>query len=236
MATLVFDIETIGEDYATLDETTKAALTRWVDREASSEDERAVMLRDVEDGLGFSPLTGQIVAIGVLDVEKEKGAVYYQAPGQTYAEETVGGIVLKQKTEKEMVEAFWQLAEHYDTFVSFNGRCFDAPYLATRSLVHSVRPTRPLLSNRYISLQRGAVHVDLLDQLSFYGAMRRKGSLHLWCRALGIKSPKAEGVSGDDVAALFAERRFQDIARYNVGDLVATRELYLRWREFGSPS
>jgi len=72
----------------------------------------------------------------------------------------------------------------------------------------------------------------LLDQLTFYGATRKKPSLHLACRAFGIKSPKSEGVTGDDVAKLFKEKKFVEIACYNVRDLEATRSLYEYWRSY----
>ncbi len=61
MATLIFDIETVGEDFSVMDETTKKSLTRWIKREAYSEVEYEAQLQDLEEGLGFSPLTGQIV-------------------------------------------------------------------------------------------------------------------------------------------------------------------------------
>src|SRR5581483_7197359 len=169
------------------------------------------------------PLTGEIVAVGVLDAEKNKGAVFYQSPDVKQKEIEEEGIKLKAMSEKEMLEAFWEGATEYDEFVSFNGRMFDAPFLAVRSAINGVRPSCDLLSNRYTSLQRGVRHVDLRDQLSFYGAMRRPGSLHLWCRAFGIESPKAGGVSGDDVSTLFKNKKYLDIARYNVGDLRATK-------------
>lgn len=232
MPALIFDIETIGEDFDALDGTTQEMLTRWLKRESYDEEEYQSALLDIKNGLGFSPLTGQIVAIGILDAEKEKGAVYYQAPNLNQADEETNGIIFKQKTEAEMLEQFWQIAGQYDTFVSFNGRGFDVPYLVIRSAIHKIKPTKNLLSNRYISMQRGAYHVDLMDQLSFYGAVRKRGSLHLYCRAFGIQSPKASGVTGDDVAGLFKEKKFLEIAKYNVGDLLATRELYRYWRDY----
>jgi hypothetical protein len=103
----------------------------------------------------------------------------------------------------------------------------------TRSAVHGVKPTKNLMFNRYLnSMPRDAKHVDLLDQLSFYGAIRRKGSLHLWTRAFGIESPKAQGVTGDDVRGLFKDGKYQEIARYNARDLFATLELYKRYQQF----
>jgi hypothetical protein len=71
-----------------------------------------------------------------------------------------------------------------------------------------------------------------MDQLTFYGAMFRRPNLHIVCRALGIKSPKADGVTGDDVAELYQSGRFLDIARYNVGDLYATRDVYAQWQAY----
>ena len=98
-------------------------------------------------------------------------------------------------------------------------------------MVHNVVPTKDLLSNRYLSMQRGVAHIDLMDQLTFYGAARFRKSLHLFCRALGIESPKAGGTTGDDVATLYKEEKYLDIARYNSGDLFATAALYRRWKE-----
>lgn len=233
MSTLIFDIETVGEDWKDLDETTQHMLTRWIKRESYDADEYKEALLEIKEGLGFSPLTGQIVAIGVLDGEKDKGVVYYQAPGQKNADEDVDGVVLKQKTEKEMLQSFWDGAKEYQDFVSFNGRGFDVPFLMIRSAVHGIRPSKNLMSNRYVSLQRaGAKHIDLMDQLSFYGSTRRKGSLHLYCRAFGIESPKAGGVTGDDVAELFKTKKFVDIAKYNIGDLRSTRKLYEQWKKY----
>jgi len=232
MPKLIFDIETIGEDFETLDRVTQDVLTRWIKKEAISEEDYKAQLEDLKEGLGFSPLTGEIVAIGILDYEKVKGAVYFQAPGQEI-ETTEGDIKFKSMTEAEMLGQFWKLAEQYDEFISFNGRSFDAPFLMIRSAVHQIRPTKDLMSNRYLERQKfGVLHIDLLDQLSFYGALRRKGSLHLWSRVFNIQSPKTQGVSGDDIAPLFKNKKFLEIARYNVGDLMATKELYKRWQDY----
>lgn len=233
MPKLIFDIETVGENFDLLDATTQEVLTRWIRRESGSDEEYERALADLKNGLGFSPLTGEIVAIGVLDAEKNEGGIYFQAAGTAQESFKEDGIKYEALTEKAMLEKFWQIAEKYDEFVSFNGRSFDAPFLAVRSAIHKIKPSKDLLTNRYVNNQRfGAKHIDLLDQLTFYGAARKKGGLHLWCRAFGIKSPKAEGVTGDDVGKLFREKKFLDIARYNAGDLRATRELYGYWEKY----
>jgi len=232
MSRLVFDIETVGEDFDALDEVTQEVLTNWIRKDSDSEEGYEHALADLKQGLGFSPLTGQIVAIGVLDVPHDKGAVYYQAPGEGQGETEEGGVRFKPMSEKAMLEHFWHLSEKYDEFIGFNSRSFDAPFLIIRSAVHGIRPACDLMEGRYLYQQRGVRHIDLRDQLSFYGAVRRPGALHLWCRAFGIDSPKSHGVSGDDVAQLFKERKFLDIARYNVGDLRATKALYEKWQSF----
>ena len=234
MSKLVFDIETIGENFDALDDTTKESLTRWIKKESSNESEYENALEDLKNGLGFSPLTGEIVAIGVLDVDKDQGVVYFSDPSGKNNEAKFNNFVLKPTTEKGMLESFWQGAKNYTEFISFNGRAFDVPFLMTRSAVQGVKPTRDLMEGRYLYQQRNCQHIDLLDQLTFYGAVRRKGNLHLWSRAFGIKSPKEGGIVGDDVGKLFGVQKFKEIAQYNAGDLIATKELYLKWREFFS--
>ena len=229
---LVFDIETIGVDFDSLDETTQDSLTRWIKKESSSETEYQEALQELKSGLGFSPLTGEIIVIGVLDCVKNQGVVYFQAPGEKIDEFSESGITFKQMTEKEMLEKFWQGAKEYDEFIGFNSRGFDVPFLMVRSAINNVKPTRNLMEGRYLYQQRDARHIDLQDQLTFYGAVRKKGNLHLWSRAFGIKSPKEEGVTGDEVGKLFKEKKFLEIAKYNAGDLRATKELYEKWEEY----
>ncbi len=233
MPRLVFDIETVGENWNELDETTQHVLSRWIRKEHGEDGEAYdAAMADLKNGLGFSPLTGQIVAIGVMDLDKNQGVVYFQVPGEDLKDIEEGNFVLKSMSEKEMLKAFWQGASKYTEFISYNGRSFDAPFLALRSAIHGLRPTRNLLEGRYPYQQRDCRHVDLQDELTFYGAVQRKGGLHMYTRAFGIRSPKADGVTGDDVAALFRENKFVDIARYNIGDLVATGELYKAWEKY----
>jgi len=231
---LIFDIETIGYDFESLDLVTQNNLTRWIKRQSGDDEKQyQAQFRDLKEGLGFSPLTGEIVTIGVFDSASDRGVVYYQAPDLNLSEETEENFVFKPKTEKEMLENFWQGVKNYKEFVSFNGRSFDVPFLLLRSAINKVKPSINLMGDRYLRYQNLNIkHVDLLDQLSFYGAVRRKGSLHLYCQALGIKSPKASGITGDDVNKLFKEKKYKEIAEYNSWDLIATLELYRVWLEY----
>jgi hypothetical protein len=230
---LVLDIETVGEDFEALDEATQENLTRWIKKEAANDQEYKGALEELKNRLGFSPLTAEIVVIGVLDYHKNEGVVYYQAPGEKHEEATENGITFKQMSEKDMLARFWEGVRRYGEFITFNGRAFDIPFLMVRSAVHGIRPTKDLMRGRYLyQHDPAAVHIDLYEQLSFYGAVRRKGSLHLWSRAFGIESPKGSGITGDDVGMLYKDKRYLDIARYNVGDLRATRALYEKWDSY----
>ena len=219
MSRIIFDIETAGADFDSLDLPTREYLLKW----AGSDEEEAL----VRESLSFYPLTGEVVCIGMLNPDSNKGAVYFQTPGEALPPFEEEGVRFEGGTEKEILEKFWNTVKAYDSFITFNGRCFDCPFLMVRSAIHRVKPTRNLMPNRY-----NGAHIDLLDQLSFYGASKRRFTLDMWCKAFGIKSPKADGITGYQVKDLFRAGRHVDIARYCAGDLRATRELFLVWENY----
>ena len=219
MPRLIFDIETVGTDFQTLDEKSQEYLLQF----AESPDEE----EEIKERLSFSPLTGEVVAIGILNPDTDRGAVYFQAPGEDVKGSEESGIQYFPVSEKEILQNFWEVASHYDQFITFNGRSFDGPFVMVRSAILKVKPTRNLVPYRY-----GDDHIDLLDRLTFFGAVRRKMSLHMWCRAFGISSPKDKGVTGDDVGKLFHEKRYMDIARYCFDDVRATKELFNYWEKY----
>lgn len=234
MARLIFDIETAGEDFDTFDEVTKKSLTWWVDKVGLSEEKYEHEIEKVKGETVFSPLTGEVVAIGMLDDSTGKGAVYFQAPGEKIGVVEEGNATYKQMTESEILENFWRVANEYEEFVSFNGRTFDVPYMMIRSAINDVKPSKDLMRGRYLyQHDRSAVHVDLADQLTFYGATPRKGrSLHMFTRAFGIESPKGGEVSGDNVTEMFREKKYLEIAKYNMKDLEATKGVFEYWNSY----
>ena len=235
MRTLILDIETVGTAWSELDSVTQGMLTRWIDRTAKNNTEHELLLQDIKAGLGFSPLTGQIVVLGVYDVERGEGTVYSVADGEAATDSSEGKFLYKTRTEAELLREFWDGVREYEVVVTFNGRAFDLPFIIHRSLTHSLTPSVDLMRYRYLTQQSVPYQVDLQDQLTFYGAMSKRPSLHLFCRAYGIESPKVDGVSGDDVAELFKQKKFHDIAKYNARDLIATAELYKRWQTHLAP-
>ena len=219
MPKLIFDIETVGVDFDTLDERAQEYLIK-----AARTPEEAEKVRD---NLSFSPLTGQIVAIGILNPDTDKGAVYFQAPELKLEQSEEAGVQYIPCTEEEILRHFWDIIRHYDQFITFNGRSFDCPYLMVRSAIHKIKPSKNLMPNRYWD-----DHIDLYDRLGFFGAVRRIMTLHMWCQAFGIKSPKEDGVDGHEVASLYRDKEYLKIAKYCFGDLRATAQLYDYWAKY----
>lgn len=163
----------------------------------------------------------------MLNPDTGGGRVLYRADTQESFRSDDGAIEFVSGDERRILATFWDDIRNYAQFVTFNGRGFDGPFLMLRSAILGVRPAKNLVPYRYSTTP----HCDLLDQLTFYGASR-KFSLDFYCRAFGIPSPKAGGITGLDLGPLYREGRFRDIARYCIGDVIATAELFRRWKNF----
>jgi predicted PolB exonuclease-like 3'-5' exonuclease len=220
MSTLVFDIETVGENFSDLDDISRA----YFERQVKTNEER----EQVEASLALYPLTGQIVALAMMDAQEERGAVFYQNNGGPKMKSQQDHVVMITGNEVQLLTYFWKQVERYDQIVSFNGRAFDGPFIMLRSAIHKIQVTRNLVGYRYSPQW----HVDLADQMTFYDAWRRRLPLHLWCRAFGIPSPKAGEVNGLMVPQLYREGHFEKIAEYCLQDVLATRELFQYWYKY----
>ncbi|MFH2137810.1 MAG: ribonuclease H-like domain-containing protein [Candidatus Omnitrophota bacterium] len=223
MSTIVFDIETVGVEFESLSETTQETLLK----RAETDQEK----KEVRESLGLFPLTGEIVAIGMIEAETDEGVVFYQGAEKEEESFKEGNVDYVKCSEKEILDFFWQKMRGCKQIVTFNGRGFDCPYIMIRSGINKIKPTKDLMPYRYDT----KIHIDLFDQLSFYGATRRGFSLHMWCEAFGIISPKEEGVSGADVRGLYQQGKYVDIARYCMRDVAATKDLYLNWEKYVKP-
>lgn len=217
---IVFDVETVGHDFETLDQLSQDYFLKFAENEEQ--------IKEAKQSLNFFPLTAQIVAIGMLDVDTEEGAVYFQNGNGEKEKFTEGKITYISGNERDILQQFWSKLSRAEQVITFNGRAFDGPFVMLRSAIHKVRAGKNLVPYRFDY----KTHCDLADQLSFYDAMRRKFGLHMWCQAFNIQSPKEEGVSGDMVKDMYKAGKYQDIARYCMRDIVATRELFLYWDKF----
>lgn len=232
MAKLVFDIETSALALETFDEVQREYLLREVEK-IPDETARATRREEVLRQFSLWPFTAQVVCIAMLNADSQRGQVLFLA--EDFEEDADAGPVkfMPCAEEAELLAAFWDVARHYDEVVTFNGRGFDVPFLYLRSAVLNVAISKKnWLGYRYAT----EPHCDLAEQFTFYGVSGRDGAarkfnLDFYCKAFGIDSPKAHGVTGMDVSALLAEKKFREIAEYCLRDVRATVELHRVWKE-----
>jgi len=233
MATLVFDIETSALPLEQFDEAQREFLFRDAER-LEDEQARAARREEIQRLFNLWPLTAQTICIAMLNAESLRGQVLYVA--EDYEEESRSADPVEFITcmdEAELLTAFWDVARHYEQVVTFNGRGFDVPFIYLRSAILNVPITRKDWLGYRFSTEP---HCDLAEQFTFYGVSGRDGaarrfSLDFYCKAFGIESPKAQGVTGYDVNRLFQEGRVREIAEYCLRDVRATVALYRIWKE-----
>jgi DNA polymerase elongation subunit (family B) len=236
MARLVFDIETSALGLEHFDETQQEYLFREAER-LPDPDARAKRRAEISQMFSLWPLTAQVVCIAMVNADTGRGQVLFQSDDfdEEEADEAVAAAVefAPQPDEGELLTAFWDVAKRYDSIVTFNGRGFDVPFLYLRSALLNVPITRKdWLGYRYNT----EPHCDLAEQFSFYNVSGKEGAarkfnLDFYCKAFGIPSPKAQGISGVDINDLLAEGRHREIAEYCLRDVEATVELYKIWKD-----
>lgn len=233
MARLVFDIETSAVGLENFDEAQQEYLFREAER-LPDPTAKALKRAEIQQQFNLWPFTAQVVCVAMLNADTGRGQVLFQA--DDFEDESSPGAGVEFVPcvdESELMTAFWDVARHYDSIVTFNGRGFDVPFLYLRSAVLNIPISRKdWLGYRY----QTDPHCDLAEQFTFYGVSGRDGAarkfnLDFYCKAFGIESPKAFGISGRDVNDLLAENRQRDIAEYCLRDVRATVELYKVWRD-----
>ncbi len=219
MSTVVLDIETVPIPWLDLDPLLREKLTR------RAEDPEDYQRR--KKGGALSPYTGRTIVIGLLNPDSRRGKLWFEeagGPSRTQSDDRMFELV--GCDERTMLEECWATLKNYDRVVTFNGRGFDGPFLAVRSAVHGLRPSKNLAGYRYSLTD----HVDLVEVLTFQGAVAwdQRPSLHAACVAFGIPSPKTAEVHGYAVEDMYRQGRVREIADYCRRDVEATAELYRR--------
>ena len=227
---LVFDIETVGVELDSLTDSQKEFLLRHAEQEKDQQ-RKDELVEEQKRYLSLYPFTAKIVAIGLLNTEKEKSMVLYE--GGTNDEWIAEEKITKYKplTEQEMLRYFWKYVDEAEKVISFNGRNFDIPFIMMRSAINKIKPSKNLMRNRFDT----NFHLDLLELFTFYG-ITKKFNLDFYCHAFGIESPKSKGITGMEVKELYKAGRIKDIAIYCGEDVKATYELYKIWNQYLSVS
>ncbi|MEZ5989210.1 MAG: ribonuclease H-like domain-containing protein [Planctomycetota bacterium] len=215
-ASLVIDIETAplvdvrGLPQKLVEEVTRVATDRdW----------------DIDKVLGLNPLFSRVVSIALGDADGAGGTVLLAPPDDEVAE--VAGAApgwMRVLDERTMLGSFWALAARATLVVTYNGRGFDLPFLRTRSAILGVPVVTDLVSQ---PPYQHRPHLDLYQVLIGQGRGAAPMNLDAACFAFGIESPK-DAMDGSMVGRAYRDRRYEDIARYNLADIEATRALYAR--------
>ncbi len=219
MSKIIVDIETVGFDFEFYDAKSQEYLLKFAETAEEKE--------ETKKKLSLYPLTGEIVSIGMLNPDTMRGTVLFQDKNSKTPKLEEDDIVYESGNEVEILEKFWEIVKTYDQVITFNGRGFDAPYLMLRSAINKIRVTKNMMGYRYDFKE----HCDLMEQLTFYGGVR-KYSLDFYAKAFSIKSSKDEGIDGSMVGDLYINGKYMDIARYCFRDLVTTKELYDYWDRY----
>ena len=226
MRKIVFDIETSAYPFESLSESQQEYLLRYAEKETDP-DKKQTQIDQAVRYTSLYPLTAKCIAIGILDIEKEKSFVYYESEEMEEWFSEDKQIHYKGLPEIEMLESFWRIIEVTNKVITFNGRNFDIPFLMIRSAMLKIKPSKNLIGRRYDT----SSHIDLLEQFTFYG-LTRKFNLDFYCQAFGIESPKTKEISGMEVKNLYEAGRLKDIAIYCAHDIYATYQLYRIWDEY----
>jgi DNA polymerase elongation subunit (family B) len=233
MAKLAFDIETSALPLVTFDEAQQEYLFREAEK-ISQPAEREARRAEIKLQLNLWPLTARVVCLAMLNVDTARGQVLFTAEDYEADTGEAGPIeFVPCVDEVELLTAFWDVAKHYDSIITFNGRGFDVPFVYLRSALLNVPITRKdWLGYRF----QTEPHCDLAEQFTFYGISGRDGAarrfnLDFYCKAFGIESPKSQGVTGLDINALVADKQYRQIAEYCLRDVQATSKLYHLWKE-----
>ena len=185
---------------------------------------KAFELQEEKTGSSFLPIAfHQVVAIS---------AVMADDYGVFQKVSTIQG-----KDEKEMIENFLNFIDrHNPKLVSFNGRNFDIPMLMVRAMKYNLScPAYFDKDNKMLNKSKwdnyryrftDKFHVDLMDHISEFGAVRGL-KLDTLCTMMGI--PGKFDVSGDQVFSLYYDGEIGKIKEYCESDVLNTYWLYLKY-------
>jgi uncharacterized protein YprB with RNaseH-like and TPR domain len=199
---IVLDIETVAD----VDSPALEAMASEIKAPGNYKDEKKIEAyieqkrRDLIEKAALSPLTGRIVAIGLLQVEEGAAPEVYM----DHAEGEAGIIIVANQ---------W-LEEHgVGHLVTFNGRSFDLPFLLARSIRHDLE-----LSYKWPIGYSGR-HIDVRELLG------KQGSLEAWAGAIFDATPTCDGSA---VQALYDAGDMDAIAEHCREDVQITAQLYGR--------
>jgi predicted PolB exonuclease-like 3'-5' exonuclease len=136
------------------------------------------------------------------------------------------GVISEGKDEAGMLEDFARmLEERRPCLVTFNGRGFDLPVIATRCLRHGI-PLRHYYRSRDVRYRYSPEgHLDLMDYVADFGAAK-PSKLDIVAKLCGM--PGKVGVDGKDVGPMVFAGRLPEVRNYCLCDVAQTAAVFLR--------
>lgn len=138
------------------------------------------------------------------------------------------GVIGEATNEREILEDFSRFVErNRPSLVTFNGRTFDLPVIALRSLRHEISLPWYYQERGLRHRYSADGHIDLCDWLADHGAAK-SASLDALAKLIGL--PGKVGVDGSQVEGLYRAGRLADIQTYCLADVAQTAFLFLRFQ------
>ena len=144
---------------------------------------------------------------------------------------------LDGESERDRIAKFLTFIEDFNPrLVSFNGRGFDLPMIMARAMCYDLSAAAYFETNdrdnnkskweNYRSRYDGRFHLDLLDHISDFGAVRGLKLDHI-CASVGL--PGKYDVHGDQVLQLYYAGEQAKIDEYCRSDVLNTYWLFLKY-------
>ncbi len=123
-----------------------------------------------------------------------------------------------------LLNGYFNTENHY--LCAHNGKEFDFPYIARRSLINGIKPAD--IINTPGAKPWEIKHLDTLEMWRF-GDYKNWTSLELLTTIFDIPSPKTD-INGSDVANVYwVDKDLQRIAEYCQQDTIALTQLFLKF-------
>lgn len=177
--------------------------------------------------------------LGETPAEAYKRAGIYSEFGKIISI-TVGmfhGDSLRLKTfygdeEIRLLKEFTELLQkHYDTdkhyLCAHNGKEFDFPFIARRTLIHGLK--LPCILDSSGKKPWDVRHLDTMELWKF-GDYKSFTSLNLLAEIFGIPSPKGDMDGSMMYKVYWEDRNWERIVKYNQRDVFTVVQIFLRFR------
>ncbi len=135
-------------------------------------------------------------------------------------------VLAEDKDEAGVVQDFARLLEdRRPCLVTFNGRGFDLPVIATRCLRYGI-PFRHYYNSRDVRYRFSPEgHLDLMDYIADFGATKA-AKLDVIAKLCGM--PGKVGIDGKDVGPMVHAGKLQEVRDYCLCDVAQTAGVFLR--------